>query len=192
VTSTQIPTTLHEYQQYVRTQALQAQKDMGWPDDQMNQTLAALGLPPKQTYLVSLEVTGKALVQVVVEDAESEEAAKESFRSKTSEEVRGAMTASGLSVGHFSSFFAEVAPTPKIEVGQLDTTLTNPAVARMVRARGGERNVCEQYQRSGYGGHYCTRPRNHGSAEDATDEDKRHAWGDGATIRSTWMIQNES
>lgn len=173
MTST-IPTTLTEYQDYVRKEALKIQADMSWPDEKLNETLRALGLPEKRVFQVPIEVTGRMLVAVRVDDAETEEEARASIAGKTNEELR-TLVGRKMQVGYFGQLEPRVLdgmPTT-VEVGALDNTLANPSIYNA----GSSRAQCEDSHRNGLGYWYCTRPHGH---------DGQHAQGDGRTIVQTW------
>jgi hypothetical protein len=167
-----IPTTLHDYQEYVRKEALKIQVDMGWPDEKLNATLRALGLPEKLTFLVPVEVTGRMFAVIRVDDAMTEEEARASIAGKTPDELRPLLHRT-TQTGYFTGLQGTVVDMPaEFAVGDPDTTYANPSIAA---ADGHNSRYCEQYDSSDR--HYCTRPRGHEGG---------HANGNGTTITGAW------
>lgn len=171
-TRTAVPNSLHEYQEYVRKEALKIQRDMNWPDEKLNETLRALGLPEKLTFAVPVEITGTMIMAFYVTDAEDEAAARATIASKTPDELRE-MIRSRVSMGGF----ANLTPTlidalPPLTDGGLDITLANPAM----NDRSYPRSYCENYEPI-HGRHYCTLPRGH---------EGDHAQGNGTNIVAVW------
>lgn len=85
---------LEAYKRQVRDEALQVQRDMNWPDEKMNATLRALGLPEKRTFHVAVKVTAETIVSVQITDAETEEEARQKAVSKEFSELRREIRAS--------------------------------------------------------------------------------------------------
>lgn len=75
MTST-IPTTLDEYKEFARQEALRVQKDMNWPDEKLNATLRALGLPEKQRHVFTATVTATRKVSLVDDESLTREEAE--------------------------------------------------------------------------------------------------------------------
>lgn len=169
--TTTAPTTLHEYQEFVRKEALKIQADMGWPDEKMNATLRALGLPEKLVFRIPLKVTIEQIVVFRVDDAASEDEARQSIRDKSPEELE-------RMVRNVTPLYGRLADTELTEmpttfaVGDNDTTLTNSSVNAAYRGE----NYCENYEPD-RGRHYCTRRKGH---------DGQHAQGDSGRIVAVW------
>lgn len=174
MTSTTTPTTLHEYQQFVRAEALKVQADMGWPDEKLNQTLRALGLPEKRTFTVPVLLTAQAHVLVSVTDVESEEAARASVEARNPAEL----SAVHGGLGGWTARVIDLPPEPV--VGGPDFTLSNRTVYSARRLTDPRASQCEVSIRASSGRRwdYCTLPAGHGGA--------LHAVGDGFTITRTW------
>lgn len=176
MTST-IPTTLTEYQQFVRTEALKVQVDMGWPDEKLNATLKALGLPEKLTFQVPVKITGTMTVLANVTDATSEEEARASVTTKTHDDLATLCSTAGVSAGHFGNLIGELTTVPTMDeckVGDPDLTLANTSV-RIATERG-NRTRCDTYNNSGY---YCTRPLSH---------EGQHVAGGGVLVVAVWPV----
>lgn len=176
MTST-IPTTLAEYQKYVREQALQIQVDMDWPDEKLNETLKALGLPEKKVFRLPLKVTGTVTVLAKIDDAETEEEAREKAAAKDSASLMDMLSQAGFSYGHFGSLAAEPGVMPDedhLKVGDIDLTLSGNQYSRDRRNAGLTRSRCDNYSNTGW---YCTRPVGH---------DGDHAVGNSQTITHVW------
>lgn len=171
--TTRIPTTLDEYRNFVRSEALKVQKDMGWPDEKMNATLVALGLPPKLDFQFMVTVKGETMAMITVSDTLSEEEARARLAAMTPDEVQETV-ARTVSMGGFHAVGVEQVEMPTtFAVGDSDTTMANAAIYTATPR--GERAQCEQYSTGG--GNYCTRKRGH---------EGMHAAGNGTTIRAAW------
>ena len=176
MTRTKIPTTLSEYQQHVRKEALKVQADMGWPDEKMNETLIALGLPPKITHMVPLKVTATATIIVPVDDCLTEEEAKASLTNLPAEKARERLASAGFTTGGFLVFATEPGEVPNMDTaqpGDSDMTLANSRIYQATPRDA--RQQCELYNADQ--GWYCTRPREHTG---------QHVAGNGTLIRAVW------
>jgi hypothetical protein len=167
--TTTAPTTLHEYKDFVRAEALRIQKDMSWPDDKLNAALRALGLPEKQSLVVGLRVTGTNLLflDMAEEGATTPEEAQQAALALSMDEVNRRMASLGVTGQYHPESVELHMPPARPKVGDPDWTMTNPSLYATMRGR----RMCEEYPTRGQ--HYCTMPHGH---------DGPHARGDGSTI----------
>lgn len=175
--TTTIPTTLTEYQEFVRTEALKVQVDMGWPDEKLNATLRALGLPEKLNFYVPVEVTGKMVVVINVTDAMTEDEARAKVAGMSSEELR-TQVRNFANVGNFTQLSGEVTTIPDtFAVGDPDFTLSNSSIYASMQTRE-ERRQCENYRANSSA--YCTLRRGH--------DNDHHVAGNGSSIIAVWPV----
>lgn len=177
MTST-IPTTLAEYQKFVREEAIRIKEEGYFTDEKLNVTLKALGLPEMRTFLIPVEVTGKMTVMLSIDDAQTEEQARASIATMDPDRLHA--VASRASYSYMKAVSGEVLTVPETyAVGDPDLTLSNPSIYASIPDRANRRQ-CEQYQPST--SHYCTLRRGH--------EGDQHVGGNGTKIVAVWPTES--
>jgi hypothetical protein len=173
-----IPTTLAEYQEFVRKEVLDIQQTQGMTDENMNAHLRALGLAEKRNFFVPVEVTGTMVAIINVNDALTEEEARASLAKLTAEELKRRMPYVNGINGLTTATAKVTTITETFAVGDPDLTLTNQTIyASLQNHDRSHRRQCENYDPN-RGSYYCTLKRGH--------EGPQHVAGNGTTIAAVW------
>jgi hypothetical protein len=179
-----IPTTLAEYQEFVRKEVLDIQLSQGMTDENMNAHLRALGLPEKRNFFVPVEVTGTMVAIVNVNDALTEDEARDKIGKLSADELKVKLRyVNGVS--GLTDITTKVTTIPEtFAVGDPDLTLTNQTIYASLQGEDrSHRRQCENYDPN-RGSYYCTLKRGH--------EGKQHVAGNGTTIAHVWPTDSDN
>jgi hypothetical protein len=157
-------TPLEAYKRKVREEALQVQRDMSWPDAKMNATLRALGLPEKLTFHVAVLVKAEAVVALQIDDASTEEEAREKALATPFDELRRQIRGTAWRNGEVSIYER----TGEYLVG-------DPHVPPLIDSAR-YRDWCKV--QDGHAGYECSLPKGH--------EGTQHVASNDSTVVAVW------
>lgn len=161
MTQTQTPTrTLEDFEEQVRSVAIRVAQETGWCDSGLNDVLRELGLPEKKSFRIPVRIAG-AVVRVRVDDAQSEDEAREMLRADPVRTLKTLRRKTNLAVTEFEVMDPPPQPDPDSGVPLPGQVRPEEGTWYAVSEASGGPNQCRVRDQFSNPELYCTRPVGH-------------------------------